>query len=375
MHIGAHIDFVGRYSMEDNDKPDEDTPEWEKMEEPYWGGYETLNMEAAVIYLTGKLGDKVSYAIGEALVMPVYEGDSVTPVPGATLLDARITWNITESIALKMGRYIPATSMSVSPHRLSIHHLVDPPMMIKGSGYLLNLIPLPRFQTGVGISVESGPTIISWDFFNGNEVLSPDSLSDVDRCKGGVFKVAVNGGGFHAGVYYLNEQSDSDDTINFEIMPGIPMEIKLNNNNVTQWGMELAYTSERIIAAFEYLDTVLDLRDTDVPDLKQMSYYFLAGAGLGPAQLVLRYEFAEAGYDEFLNDMAGGAVLGNVPDQQVNYTLGVNYSLNDNTTIALNYAWRHPELYEADFDWDGDTEDVDWPDINEASILVELDLL
>jgi hypothetical protein len=393
MTIGALVEFAGRYSGEDNTKPDEDTTEWKKLEKPYWSGYETFNMETAVIYLTGKVGDKVSYSIGEALVMPVYEGDLVTPVADATLLDARITWNITESIALNMGRYIPGTSMSVSPHRLSVHHLVDPPMMIKGGGYRLRLIPLPRFQTGVGISAGFGPALVSWDFFNGTEVKNPDSLTDVDKCKGGVLKVAVNGGGFHAGVFYLSERSDSDNTINLQILTGaVPLSIQLDDSYVTQWGLELAYTSKRFIAAFEYLDTVLDFLEDDTkfdgvtvhnaPDLKQLSYYLLFGGNVGPAQIVFRYEFAEAGYDEFLNDIDGWGLSGDVSDQQVNYTLGVNYSINDNTTIALNYAWREPEEPEdikdfADMDGDGDIDDLEWdfPDINELSVMIELDML
>jgi hypothetical protein len=430
IYVGAHIEFVARYSAEDNKHDKKDTL-LEKIEGPYRPGYETLNMEAAVIYLSGKVGDRVTWVMGEAFTMQTYDlgpiepdleqgfagrvgNEKVIPAGAATLLDARITWNISEGMALNMGRYIPRTSMSVSPHRLALHHLVDPPMFIKTGGYAFHLVPLPRFQTGVGISVGLGPATISWDFFNGNALTDPDSLSDMDRFKGGVIKMAVTSRGFHAGVYYLNERSAVEEgSITIARISAIPEDImelddkdrvedfmdiilidKINlddDNNLTQWGLELAYTSRRIIMAFEYLDTVLELMDTDVPDLKQQSYYFLAGGKVGPVQLVFRYEFAEAGYDEYLDDLEGRkASEDDISDQQVNYVLGLNYKLNDNTTIALNYTLKQPEvpddikLYEGDIGtgWNIDGKDkwneiaIDWdyPDISEFSVMVELAL-
>ncbi|GEM_PF-1471274 len=437
IHIGAHIEFTGRYSSEDN-KHDKSDSILEKIEEPYWSGYETFNLEAAVVYLTGKVGDRITWVFGEALTMQTYDlgaigsdieegiegragNDEVIPARAATLLDARIIWNISEGITLNMGRYIPGTSMSMSPHRLAVHHLVDPPMFIKAGGYGFHLIPLPRYQTGMGMSAEFGPATVSWDFFNGNVLANPDSLSDVDRCTGGVLKAAVDRGGFHAGLYYLNDMGAVEDvSIPIKFIPNIPdviygetepepvsLEELVNelmpthediildeDNNLTQWGLELAYTTNRIIAAFEYLDTMLDLKDTGVPDLKQQSYYFLLGGKVGPVDLIFRYEFADAGYDEYLDGLKGRKASENdISDQQVNYTLGVNYEINDNTTIALNYAWRQPEVpggikldenkipYPGPIDLDGNDKlnkiEIDWnyPDINEISLMVELDML
>ena len=130
----------------------------------------------------------------------------------------------------------------------------------------------------------------------------------------------------------------------------------------------------------EYLDSLADPRSdeelaiTDIANLHQTTYYILAAVGLGPVQVVLRYDYAEAGIDEWMNDSDGilpdGTPLGDadedqVMDNQTNYTLGVNYPLNDNTTVALNYAWRQPE----------EPDDFDNPDINEISVMVELDIL
>lgn len=396
--VGVHIDFVGRYSVEDNrDGVGGPTDPDSKAYEPdaiNWPGYETLNMEAAVVYLSGKVGDKVSWVIGEALTMPAHPVGEVVATGGvATLLDARIIWNLTDSIALNLGRYIPATSMSVSPHRMSVHHLVDPPMMIKGTGYALSLVPLPWFQTGAGISIGMGPATISWDLFDGSQVAgSPNSLSDVDKCKGGVIKVAVDSGNIHAGFWYLNERSDMSD-LDLDPVPIAKIQsgdsvfiadMNLNDNDVTQWGLEVAYTTDKIILAAEYLDTVLDPMDesisimsgstavatTEADDLKQQSYYILAGVGLGPVDLILRYEFAEAGIDDMLD-----LDEDEISDQQTNTTIGVNYGINDYTTLAINYAMKAPEGYKADIDGDGDLDDIDLPNIDEWSMMVELDLL
>jgi hypothetical protein len=218
-----------------------------------------------------------------------------------------------------------------------------------------------------------GPATISWDLFDGVQGnATPNSLMEQDRSKGGVIKVAVDSGSLHGGLWYMNEHSDG-------LIDGATGWVsgKDADNDVTRWGLEVAYTSERIIAAAEYVDTVADFGDElavtglptvadDCPDLKQMTYYILVGANVGPVQLVLRYDYVEAGLDEFFDDIDGIDVDEDEwSDQQANTTIGVNYGLNDNTTIAINYAMRAVE----------EPDDWEYPNIDELSVLVELDLL
>lgn len=371
MTLGAHIDFVGRYSAESNADPD--------PEEVYWAGYETFNLEAAIIYLMGQVGDNIDYAIGLALAMPGYSGDVVTPSGTTSLLDAKITWSVTDTVALNMGRYIPHTSMSMQPHQLSVHKLIDPPMMITGGGYVESalgtggvvLIPLPRYQTGVGIEAAMGPATITWDLFNGSEtVAAVDNLTEMDKSKGGALKVAVDSGGFHGGIFYLNELSDVGSAVT-----GLPIDGVVT---VTQYGIELAYVTERLALMFEYLDSTADPREDellpltdDIASLHQVTYYLLAAVGLGPVELVLRFDGAEAGLDQWMDDSDIDVDEDEVFDVQANITLGVNYPINDNTTVAFNYVMRG--LEEPDVEIGGD--DVSYPVTDEIAVMVELDVL
>lgn len=374
MSIGVLVDFAGRYSAEDQKDPDPD--------EVYWPGYETFNLEEAIIYIKGKVGDNVSYVIGHCLVIPGYSGDVVTPNGTSVLFDAKITYTLTESIALTMGRYNPGTSMSVSPHRFAKHHLIDPPMFIKNGGYQFSLISLPRYQSGVGITAKMGPAKAHWNFINGDQLMGPTSTyNDVDKCKGGVLKVAVDSGNLHAGAFYLNEQVYSMTSTAIG-----PVSFLDEDADVSQWGIEVSYTTERLLAQAEYVNYVVDFMDNDalvygvlaedVPNLNQLAYYLLLGTTLGPVDLFFRYEFAEGGYDEFLDNFDDGDVdEDQISDNQTNYAFGVNYDLNDNTTVALNYTLKQPEEWEGDFDGDGDTEDMNLPNINELAVMVELSVL
>jgi hypothetical protein len=312
--------------------------------------------------------------------MPMYAGGVTTPMGTATLLDAKLTWSITDSIKMNMGRYIPHTSMSMAPHMLKVHHLVNPPMMITGGGYVESslltggvvLIPLPRYQTGIGVEAAVGPAIITWDLFNGSELVgAQDNLTEMDKCKGGVIKAAFDSGAFHGGLYYLNERSDLSAVGGVLTLAGITV-TGVDDNDVTQMGIELSYMSDRFGVIIEYLDTNVDLMDTDVPDLHQNAYYVLGSVGLGPVDIVLRYDYAEAGIDEFIDDIDGmDADEDDVFDNQTDYTLGVNYGLNDFTTVALNYAMRQPEVPDVEIGGD----DISYPNIDEISIMVEMDLL
>jgi hypothetical protein len=370
MTLGAHIDFAARYSEEDQF---EDPSEGEVP----WQGYETYNLEAAVISLSGEVGDNVSYVLMIAPVMPAYAADQVQPAsPPNPLLDAKIVWAITDSIALNMGRYIPHTSMSQCPHMMAVHHLNDPPMFIRGGGWQFNLTPLPRYQTGIGIEAVFGPATVTWDFYDGVENnVNADTLSDVDKSKGGVIKLAVDSGNIHGGLFYLEEMSEPAPE---------------QDNDVVQIGVELLYSTERFFGGLEYLNTVVEPMDEvtiggeegDLPARTEIAYYAILGANVGPVQVVFRYDFADSGLDEQADALdedfdTGEVDEEDIPDNELVYTLGVNYEINENTTVGLNYAWRQPEEpdQEVDTDGDGDTSDTQYPNINEISLLVEMDAL
>ena len=167
----------------------------------------------------------------------------------------------------------------------------------------------------------------------------------------------MDSGNIHGGVYYLQEYSEAAG----------------EDSEVVSIGFEAAYTTERIIAALEYLQTTIDPLDTfapapiaipgtgititpptpdddfDNPTTMETTYYLLVGANVGPVMVVFRYDWADSGLDEYADDLSDemdgdGVDEDAMPDQELVYTLGVNYELNENTTVGLNYNWRQPEV-------------------------------
>ena len=104
--LGVHIDTGYRYSAESNNNPDSN--------DVYWQGYETFNVENVILGLSGKVGDKVTWKINEALVL----GTSGT----ATLLDANVEWKPIDQVGIIVGRQLLPTALANAPHMIKILH-------------------------------------------------------------------------------------------------------------------------------------------------------------------------------------------------------------------------------------------------------------
>lgn len=338
----GHIDFVARYSAEDKDEG--------------WYGYETYNLEHAVLGVAGKLGDNVDWVMTYAFAFtgPFGPIDSASNAAssngwmnndaGGRLLDARIDWHLADSLTLSAGRFIPPTSMTWAPHLMKVLHTINYPLINNG-GLNPMMLPTPMYQTGVmltgkisGLSIMvgnfNGSEIVGGPDISGINILGLDNTMDIDKTKGTVAKVAYDGSGIHVGGWYYGEEVG----INYAGSAHGFADGKLD-----QWGAEFAYESESIIAQAQYLSSTLDLLDSDMDDnLVQDGWYILLGYQADAFQVVARYDTINYDQDEVI-----------MPDDFNNETattLGVNYLINPNTTLGVNYTWRDLEGVDANTD-------------------------
>jgi len=372
--LHGHIDYVYRYSQESNDD------DWDES----WNGYDTQNLEFAVLGMSGQVGDNVSWVISYAFAFagPYGATNSETLTntndSAGMLLDARINLNLMDSVQLSFGRFIPPTSMTWCPHKMDSLHTVNYPL-VNGSGvavseYGYGMLPLPMYQTGMMLTAMMGPAQIMIGGFNGNQFIGGDDTGevglygmnntmDIDRNKGILAKVAVSQEGMHFGGWYYAE----DASINTANYGPVTTNRATIDGKSARWGIEAAYTANNLLLAGEYINSTFDSQDSDVDDdLQQDGWYILAGYTMSQVQFLVRYD--QVNYDkeeEILVPDGHPNTLADPADpadynEETATTIGLNYFLNEQTTVGLNYTMRDLEEYESNTD--------------ELALIIELDL-
>lgn len=366
----AHIDFVGRYSEEDMESDEA------------WQGYETYNLEFAVLGLAGTVGDNVSWVVTQAFTFipngslyseAAAEGLEDNNAVGSGLLDARINVHLGENLMISAGRFLPPTSMTWAPHQMKNLHTINYPL-INGSGLqgwqttaAMNvLMPLPTYQAGVMLTGMMGPVTIQVGSFNGSgiyagsdvggiDIWGPNNMIDVDKTKGMAYKLSLDMESLHVGGWYYGE------TAAVTYPNGSADGVDTWDGKIDQWGAEVAYTTEMFLVQGQYLSSTLDAMDSAVDDdLVQTGWYALAGVNLGPAQLVYRYDVINYDEENLFDDDPIAPTMTEDNNEESAQTIGLNFTVNENTTAGLNYTIRDVE------DWDAETD--------EWAFILEVDL-
>ncbi len=376
--LHGHIDYVYRYSEPDDHINDDGLAQ-------VWSGYETHNLELAMLGMSGQAGDNVSWTISYAFAFAGPRGatDSETAseqgnnAVAGTLLDARINLEMAEGVTLSFGRFIPETSMTWCPHKMSVLHTVNYPL-VHGSGvasseYEFSMFPLPMYQTGMMVTAGIGPVRLIAGAFNGNQVMGGDDLGnelvmlgndntmDMDRNKGLLVKAAYDGEGFHLGGWYYAEDasvSGSQITATTAYAPGADAVVDARS---ARWGIEGSYSAHNLVVAAEYIQSTYDAEDDASAwddNLVQTGYYLLLGYNMERFEVVARYDYVN--YDGEESALAPAAVDPADYNEEAAVTAGVNYFLNEQTTVGFDYTWRSLESYESKAD--------------ELALIIELDL-
>ena len=265
--------------------------------------------------------------------------------------------------------------MTWNPHLMKVLYTINYPL-INGGGLQgfqnQNLrerslmVPLPMYQTGVMLTLDMGPAKLMAGSFNGSEIVGGADLNDInvlgnsnvmdlEKTKGGLVKLAMDQEGMHFGVWYYGEEAavrvESD-----ERPPGAPGPpptdpggaVRNADAAIEQKGVELALTSDALIMQAQYLQTILDFNDPDgksrlggnLHELYQEGWYVLLGANMGDgAQAVCRYDYMD--YDNKKVIVLDGR------DSEGALTFGLNYLINENTTMGVNYTHRWIEDWHA----------------------------
>jgi len=405
MKFGAHVDVSYLVSGEDNKDPD--------LDEIGWAGYDSVNLQDVIIDLNGKIGDRVSYRILQALVvenwvanvidvsavdligpvMDIHKDLGMPPLP----LEAWINVKIIDQLGFKFGKQItPTLIANTGAHIADVIHTVNFPLIAQNS-YGLNAIASSQLVPALAgvrlpLSVTGASAILS---FSGVEIvytqfdkwLQPagadatfgvtegDNGYDSNKTKGGNVMVGYNGqvgsGKLNARAFYFDEDTElwpvtGDGNPNFARNSG--------------WGLGAMYNADKFFAGGEYATSTLkyqkDFPLLDINKNTQSGYYLIAGGRFSSIEVVYRLDSMD--YNNFKTDdlypvPAAGDIKPTSVDGEIWHTIGVNYLVNDQTTLLLNYVIKSPERAQG---WDGaDWKKVKLPNTNEIALLLEVDAL
>jgi len=405
MKFGAHVD-VGYYvSNESNKDPDAD--------EIGWRGYDTVNLQDVIIDLNGKVGDRVSYRILQALVVDAWDGGMSAPAPGPPAigpianigrspytpdlpLEAWINIKIIDQLGFKFGKQItPTLIANTGAHLADVIHTVNSPLIAQNSFGLaelrsdslvtaLTFLRLPLSVTGASAIISfSGVEIVytqfdEWLQQGGAPAASPlyvyDNGYDSNKTKGGNLAVGYNGqvgpGKLNARGFYFDEDT--------ELWPGDNL---VRQARFSGWGGGVMYNADKFFAGGEYATATLkyDSKDLPLADINSNTYsgyYLIAGGRFSSIEVVYRLDSMD--YNNYKKGdlyavLAAGDVDPASVDNEIWHTIGVNYLINDQTTVLVNYVIKSPERPKV---YDGASwEKIKLPNMNEFSIMLEVDAL
>ena len=128
-----------------------------------------------------------------------------------------------------------------------------------------------------------------------------------------------------------------------------------DDSSISGWGIGVAYNADNYYGAIEYVNITTDPEDPNTDTTNSYGYYILAGGKFSSFDVGLRYDFIDWTDADAAKDY----------DTEYWVTLAVNYLINDNATLGINYVYKQPE----------EPDGADYPNIDEIAVYMELDLL
>jgi len=351
LDIGAHLDVVYRYSAESNNNPGSD--------EVYWSGYESLNAETMILALSGTVNEQLSWEFNNAFGWPVWTQGVPDSNFALMVLDANMKWRIVDPLGLIIGRQLVPTLLCNGPHSMAVLHTANFPLVLTG-GYNAAMVSPPTYQTGIGLELNFADFYINTVYYNG-ELVGGNALpggndtgseQDPDKMKGWNTAIGYSGevgpGKLKARGFYFQESSDLNQTE------------PEDDSSIAGYGLSAIYDAKIIFVGAEFMSATRDPEDEGAESVTQYGYYGLVGGRISSVELAFRYDFVD--YTNQSNADYPGAEDTNT---ETWYTFAINYLINEDATIGIDYVLKYPEA----------PEDTDYPNINEISVIAELDLL
>jgi len=417
MKVGVHMDFTYRWSGEDKNDPD--IP---------WLGYDTFSAGDLMIQITGKVGDRISYKILEGLVygtfqplfsedglvimpMPMYQssgmvldgedvsaqidGDPVSSNGGSLLvapLEAYVDFKVIDQLKVRVGKtVVPTLLANTGVHMADVIHTANPPLIadrIMGfNEFLIDIEILPMFPrvwlplsvTGAGV-IANPVEGLELEYYAYDEWIAPNAATgaywgdlgyDFNRTKGwdlaATYTRDILGGKFTGRGFYFDEYLDWHNL-------NVTMDGAAPNGRNFGWGVGAIYDHNRWFVGAEYTADTLSYSKKPNPSLDKKSNtwsgcYAMVGGRFGAIQPVYRFDWID--YTSLKqNDLPDDATLKiESVDTEMWHTIALNWLVNDNATVGLNYVIKQPERLKVS------GHRLDYPNINEIVVMMELDLL
>jgi len=402
MKIGAHLDVSYRLSNESNKNPEAD--------ELAWAGYDSVTMQDVFLELSGAIGDRVSYKVLQGLIREQWSPPQalltgagttinffIQPQAQSLPLEAYVDLRILDQIKLRFGKQIvPTIIANTGVHQMKIIHTVNPPLIAQtstsvgplGINELLSVsatrgqfpkVPLPLSVTGAAVIVAISGMELSYTLYDQwlqpeNAVIGVswgDSLFDFNKTRGGNAALSYNGpagsGKLNARIFYTDEDSEVDPA-------AVPAADHVKS---TAWGAGMFYNADKFFLGGEYANSTLKYNNDTTPNTNTWSGYYLA-AGAEFSSLEIVYRFDSIDYNNLKNSDFATTPAPFKPssvDTETWHTIAVNYLVNDQTTVGLNYVIKTPEKGMYYDTAAGDYDELKYPNSDELSLLVEVDLL
>ena len=324
LKIGVHADASYRWADKDDD--------------PAFAGYDSITGGDLGVILSGDLGDKVSWKITEVLVA-TYINDAhsqvLAPDVYAFPFEAYGDLKFMDLLTIRIGQQLTPTLLAnTGIHMADVIHTANHPLIattgaVKGYNDPGKSL-MPTSVTGVALIFKIAGIEVNWTLFDGIY----ESGSDYgDKGKGGNVAVTYTGelgpGKLTARAFYYDE-----------------LDSGYTGWHQTGYGVGGIYDAEKWFVGLEYAsDSIKDGNDWS-------GWYLMGGGRFSSIEVVARWDSID--YIKGSSDY----------DQEDWYTLGVNWLVNDNTTLGVNYVMKAPEKASAD----------STREINEAIAFMELDV-
>ena len=388
MQIGVHFDLDYRWSGESQKNP--------SGGEIHWNGYDSITGQNFFVELKGKVGDHVSYKVLEGLVTENWVGSfdgtnmdiHVEPEVLAAPMESWMEFRVVDQLNFKVGKMVPPTLFAnTGVHEASVVHTANQPLIaspILGFNEMLvayytegffQRVPLPTELTGLATLVSFAGFEINWTIFY-NWLLPPvmglgpvgwgDAGFDFNKQKGNLGAITYRGkvgpGKLSARIFYYGEIV----SLGHEYLQ------KVNNEG---WGAGVLYEAKYFFIDGEYANSDLHYKHDPIHSIINNAendwwgYYATVGGRFKGFELLYRLDYIK--YTDLSTKSASIPLQMQTIDDEMWHTIGLNYLVNNNATVGVNYVIKRPEKGIGHLGGASEKQ----PNIDELLIMTEVDTL
>ena len=379
MKLGVHMDIDYLWSQNNQHSPTGNKIGWE--------GYDSFTAENLDLEVTGKIGDRVSYKILEALV---YSSPSIgknggvfsiqtEPHAYALPLEAYTDLKVIDQLKFRIGKQMAPTLIANTPvhmantafttnmplianDALGVHPVGFNDVFLTGgpsTGYDNTRMSLLGSVTGLSTIISFSGLEINWTIFDswldgGDAVYGEDYGYDWNKSKGNnvalTYAGEVGPGKLTARGFWNSESVDMGTGA-------------LHPVTNSAWGLGMLYNANKFFLGAEYASDTVHFDKAAWGNRKSNMWngaYVVLGGTFSSIQPVYRFDWID--YTNLTNKQFYKVTS---CDTEIWHTFAINYKVNDNVTLGLDYVVKVPEQYYH----------LNYPMINEFSFMTELNTL